>query len=67
MPDLSGRALAEQLSQAQFDLKVLFMSGYTDNAITHHGVLEPGVMFIQKPFSPAALARKVREVLDSQD
>jgi CheY-like chemotaxis protein len=65
MPGVSGKALAEKLAQVQPGLKTLFMSGYTDQAITHHGVLDPGVAFIQKPFSPAALARKVRAVLDS--
>jgi PAS domain S-box-containing protein len=64
MPGMSGSALAAQLTQILPGLKVLFMSGYTDEAITHHGVLDPGVAFVQKPFSPAALARKVREVLD---
>ncbi len=64
MPGMSGMALAEQLVGSRPDLKVLFMSGYIDEAIAHHGVLEPGIPFIQKPFSPIALARKVREVLD---
>jgi PAS domain S-box-containing protein len=65
MPGLSGEALAEQLIQIRPGLKVLFMSGYTDDAISHRGVLEPGVSFLQKPFGPPALARKVRAVLDA--
>jgi two-component system cell cycle sensor histidine kinase/response regulator CckA len=65
MPGISGKALAEQLIQSQPNLKVLYMSGYTDNAIAHHGVLDPGTAFLQKPFGPVALARKVREVLDT--
>jgi DNA-binding response OmpR family regulator len=65
MPGLSGAALAEQLAEIQPTLKVLFMSGYTNDAILHHGVLEPGISFLQKPFGPADLLRKVRTVLDS--
>jgi FixJ family two-component response regulator len=45
---------------------VLFISGFPDEAIAHHGVLTPGIAFLQKPFSPAALAQKVREVLDRE-
>lgn len=65
MPQLGGGKLADELTASRPRLKVLYMSGYTDDAIIRHGVLEPGVAFIQKPFSPAALAQKVRDVLDS--
>jgi PAS domain S-box-containing protein len=64
MPGMSGRELAETLALRHRDLKVLYMSGYTDNAIVNHGVLDEGVNYIQKPFTLDALARKVREVLD---
>jgi YesN/AraC family two-component response regulator len=65
MPRLGGRKLAEQLSPQRPGMKVIFASGYTDDAIVRHGVLEEGVAFIQKPFKPDALLRKVREVLDA--
>jgi two-component system, cell cycle sensor histidine kinase and response regulator CckA len=65
MPRIGGRRLAEELATQRPAMKVLFASGYTDDAILQHGVLESGVPFIQKPFTPQALLRKVREVLDS--
>ncbi|MFI5381934.1 MAG: response regulator, partial [Tepidisphaerales bacterium] len=65
MPNVSGRELADRLETLQPGIKVLFMSGYTDNVIEHQGVLDEGAEFIQKPFSPEELARKVRAVLGS--
>jgi PAS domain S-box-containing protein len=64
MPGMSGRELAERLEVLRPALKVLFVSGYTDDAIVHHGVLETGTPFLGKPFAVSALTRKVREVLD---
>jgi CheY-like chemotaxis protein len=66
MPGPSGRELARELVGFRPDTKVLYVSGYTDDAIVHHGMLEPGLNFLQKPFTPAVLARKVREVLDME-
>ncbi|MCG8346898.1 MAG: ATP-binding protein [Chloroflexales bacterium] len=65
MPQMSGKMLAERLTALRQGLKVLFISGYADNAIVHHGRLDPGVLLLQKPFSPTGLIRRVREVLDS--
>ena len=65
MPETSGKEVAERVTALRPHLKVLFMSGYTDEAIVHHGVLDSNVEFIQKPFTPMGLSKKVREVLDS--
>jgi two-component system, cell cycle sensor histidine kinase and response regulator CckA len=64
MPGLNGRELAERITEKHPDTRVLFMSGYTDTAIAHHGVLSSGAALLQKPFTADSLAVKVREVLD---
>jgi PAS domain S-box-containing protein len=64
MPRLSGKELAKHLAEERPGIKVLYMSGYTENAIVHHGVLAPGMEFLPKPFRPDALVMKIREVLD---
>jgi PAS domain S-box-containing protein len=64
MPGMTGRELAETLRAERPGLRVLYMSGYTDDAVVRHGVLEEGMPYLQKPFTPRALAAKVREVLD---
>lgn len=64
MPEISGRELAERLAPSWPGMKVLYISGYTDDAVVRHGVLEQGTPFLQKPFTPDGLAQKVREVLD---
>ncbi|MFZ0447963.1 MAG: response regulator, partial [Desulfatiglandaceae bacterium] len=66
MPKMGGKETAERLQAIHPQMKVIFMSGYTDDAIVHHGVLAPGLNFLQKPFSPKGLARKVREVLEKK-
>jgi two-component system cell cycle sensor histidine kinase/response regulator CckA len=65
MPGMGGRELANRMAAVRPGTRVLYLSGYTEDAIMHHGVLEPGTAFLQKPFTLDALALKVREVLDS--
>jgi len=65
MPQMGGKVMAEWLKSSDPNLKILFTSGYTDDAIVQYGVLDPGVAFLSKPYTPATLARKVREMLDT--
>jgi two-component system, cell cycle sensor histidine kinase and response regulator CckA len=65
MPRLSGREVADRLAELRPGLKVLYVSGYTDDAIVRNGVYQAKVAFLQKPFTPNSLGRKVREVLDT--
>jgi CheY-like chemotaxis protein len=64
MPEMNGRELADNVIRDREGIKVLFMSGYTDDAVFRHGLLYRDVAFLQKPFTPTSLAKKVREVLD---
>jgi len=66
MPTTNGNSLARELRAERPGLKILFMSGYTDDAITQHGVLEPGVDFIEKPFTAERLAAKIRDILQKK-
>ena len=63
MPHLNGRDLAQQAVAIRPDLRVIYMSGYTENVKVHHGLLDADTDYLQKPFSPDTLSRKVREVL----
>jgi signal transduction histidine kinase len=65
MPQMGGKVMADWLKATYPELKVLFTSGYTDDALAHHGVLDAGVAFLPKPYTPATLTRKVRELLDT--
>jgi len=65
MPGMNGRELAQLACAKRSDLKVLYVSGYTGEAVLQHRLLEPGVAFLQKPFTPDVLARKARELLDN--
>ena len=65
MPQMGGRELGDKLTKARPDTKVLYMSGYPDNAIVHQGVLEQNVVFLQKPFTTTSLSKKVREILET--
>ncbi|MFH2218129.1 MAG: response regulator, partial [Pseudomonadota bacterium] len=66
MPKMGGREVAERLQPLYPQMKVIYMSGHTDNAIVRHGVLAPGLNFLEKPFSPEELALKVREILNTE-
>src|SRR5690606_28113466 len=65
MPGMGGRVLAERLLSHHPEMKVLYLSGYTDDAVVRHGILHEEVNFMQKPFSPSALAHQVRKVLEN--
>jgi two-component system cell cycle sensor histidine kinase/response regulator CckA len=67
MPQMGGKVMADWLKTTSPELKILFTSGYSDDTIAQHGVLEPGVAFLPKPYTPATLTRKVREMLDGKE
>ncbi|MBV5326801.1 MAG: response regulator, partial [Chlorobium sp.] len=65
MPEMNGKALSHRLLELVPGIKVMYMSGYTANVIAHHGILDEGINFLQKPFSRRELAAKIREILDT--
>ncbi len=67
MPKMSGKELADRISESRPGMKILYISGYTADAIVHRGLLDSGIAFLQKPFTATSLVRKVREVLDAAD
>ena len=66
MPEMSGPDLVREMSPLEPQMRVLYISGYTEEAMVHHGIEQSGAAFLQKPFLPDVLARKVREVLDAR-
>ncbi len=66
MPDMKGRELSRRLTEVRPNVKTLYLSGYTDDAMLHRGVLQEGVAFLRKPFSLRGLARKIRQVLEAR-
>ena len=65
MPEMNGRVLAERVARLVPGIRILFISGYTDDVVLQHGIVAAGVPYLQKPITPEGLGRKVREVLDS--
>ena len=63
MPGMNGRELVRQLAPLRPEMRILYMSGYSEDAIAQHGVLHPGAGFLEKPFTPGVLTRRVREIL----
>ena len=66
MPGMGGRELSEKLATLRPEMKIMFMSGYTDDTVVRHGVLEVGTAYVQKPFTSESLLRKVRDALDAR-